>query len=392
MTYNFDKIVDRNNTGSLKWNWFDDDILPMWVADMDFQSPEPILRALHTHVEHGVFGYGLPQKKLSETICARMARLYDWQVTPEEIVFLPGLVSGVNVMCRAFGEPGSGVLVQTPIYPPFLSAPANHSQILQTADLATIDQGETTGYTVDFDLFERTITKETRLFLLCHPHNPTGLSYTVDELTEMAEICARHDVIICSDEIHCDLLLDDTIHVPMAAVSPEISQNCITLMAPSKTFNIPGLGCSFAIVQNPELLKRLERAKDGIVPWVNVLGLTAAQAAYDECDSWLAKLCDYLTDNRNFVIDYIAEEMPELHPTIPDATYLSWIYCEEAYIAGNPHKYFLEQAKVALNDGATFGKAGERFVRLNFGCPRSQLKMALDRMKVALDKSLDWKG
>ncbi|MDM8532989.1 PatB family C-S lyase [Anaerolineales bacterium HSG25] len=384
MTYNFDQEISRTKTGSIKWDWFGDDVLPMWVADMDFQAPPQVLNALQSHVTHGIFGYGVPQKALSETICARMADQYNWQVTPEQIVFLPGLVCGVNLVCRAYGEPSSGVLVQTPIYPPFLSAPSNQGQVLQTADLALVDKGATIGYEIDFAAFEAAITKQTKLFILCHPHNPTGVSYSVDDLTRMAEICARHGVIICSDEIHCDLLLDGTSHVPMAAVSPEISQNCITLMAPSKTFNIPGLGCSFAIVQNPDLLTQLNQARDGIVPWVNVLGLTAAQAAYDECDPWLADLRDYLTANRNFLTSYITEKLPSLRPTHPNATYLTWIDCRQSGIEDNPHKFFLEHGKVALNDGTAFGKAGEGFVRLNFGCPRSQLEEALDRMQTAL--------
>jgi cystathionine beta-lyase len=384
MTYNFDEIINRRESDSAKWRWYSPDALPMWVADMDFVSPEPVLRALRERVDHGVFGYPLPPAELAEVICQRMADRYGWIVTPAEIVYLPGLVSGVNAVCRAAGQPGDSVLVQTPVYPPFLSAPANHGQTLITAPLTEVTNGRTISYQIDFEAFEAAITPATRLFILCNPHNPIGRGYTRAELTEMAAICLRHNVLFCSDEIHSDLLLGDTHHIPTAALSPEIAQHTITLLAPSKTYNVPGLGCSIAIIQNKALRQRVEKAAMGIVPHVNVLGYVAALAAYRDGDDWLTQLLAYLTANRDYMVGFISRELPGIRTTVPEATYLAWLDCREAGL-DNPHKFFLNHAKVAMNNGADFGPGGEGFVRLNFGCPRSILEQGLHQLKEALN-------
>ncbi len=384
MTYDFDRPIERRGTDSYKWQDYGDDVLPLWVADMDFAAPEAVLRALHDRVNHGVFGYGRPPAELTEVICERMQRLYQWEVTPEQIIYLPGLVAGLNLVCRAMGEPGEGVLVQTPVYPPFLTAPENHHLTLQTAELIYRREGQLLRYEIDDDQFEAAITPSTRLFILCNPHNPVGRCYTQAELTRLAEICARHDLIICADEIHCDLRLDDVPHLPLAALSPEIANRCITLMAPSKTFNIAGLDCGFAIVSNPNLRRRLTVASRGIVPGVNVMGATAALAAFKEGQLWLDEVLPYLAANRDFLVDYVLHHLPGLSLTAPQATYLAWLDCREAGIEGNPHQFFLKQARVALNDGPNFGPCGEGFVRLNFGCTRATLVEALERMRLAL--------
>lgn len=384
MTYNFDLPVERRGSDSAKWHHYAADVLPMWVADMDFRSPEPVLRALHNRIEHGVFGYGLDSPELKEVMCARLARLYNWQITPADIVFLPGLVCGLNVVSRAVGEPGDGALVSTPVYPPFLSAPVNQGRVLHSAPLAVEQQGSTVRYTLDEDIFEGAIQANTRLFILCNPHNPVGRAFTRQELTRMAEISLRHDLVICSDEIHCDLLLDGTQHIPVASLDPEIGQRSITLLAPSKTYNLPGLGCSMAVIQNPELRKRVQQAAAGIVPHVNVLGYVAAIAAYAECEDWLDALRAYLTANRNFAVDFLRTHLPNIPTTDPEATYLLWLDCRNAGITGKPQAFFLEQAKVALNEGAWFGKEGEGFVRLNFGCTRATLAQGLEQLRAAL--------
>ncbi len=384
MTFTFDQPIERRNTGCMKWGTYGEDVLPMWVADMDFRSPEPVVQALLRRVEHGVFGYAHPTVELAAVICDRMQRLYNWAVSPDQIVFLPGVVSAINVACRAFGESGDGVLVQTPVYPPFLSAPANHSLALQTAPLIPVVQDHAIRYEIDYEAFEVVIAPRTRLFILCHPHNPTGCEYSPEQLTRLAETCMRHGVIIVSDEIHCELLLGGTRHTPMASLEPEFANHCITLMAPSKTFNIPGLNCCFAIVPNPEHRRRLTQAGAGIVPTMNALGLTAALAAYRDGGAWLAALLDYLTANRDLLVDYIGKLLPTVRTTIPQATYLAWLDCRDAGLPGNPFEFFLHKAKVALSDGAAFGPGGQGFVRLNFGCPRSQLVEALERMNVAL--------
>ncbi|HUM89840.1 MAG TPA: PatB family C-S lyase, partial [Candidatus Competibacter sp.] len=296
MRHNFDIPPVRRDTDSLKWQRYGD-ALPLWVADMDFLSPEPVLAALQERVAHGVFGYGAPPDALTETICARMAEHYRWTVTPEQIVYLPGLVSGLNVVCRAIGEPGDEVLVQTPVYPPFLSAPTNQDRRLLAAELTAEIRDGRLYYTIDDDAFAAAIGPRTRLFILCHPHNPVGRAFDATERTRLAAICERYDLAICSDEIHCDLLLDGRQHVPFATLSPEIARRCITLMAPSKTFNIAGLGASFAIIQNPELRRQFKHAMRGIVPDANILSLTAALAAYRHGGDWLRELLVYLAAN-----------------------------------------------------------------------------------------------
>ncbi len=386
MRHNFDIPPVRRDTDSLKWQRYGD-ALPLWVADMDFLSPEPVLAALQERVAHGVFGYGAPPDALTETICARMAEHYRWTVTPEQIVYLPGLVSGLNVVCRAIGEPGDEVLVQTPVYPPFLSAPTNQDRRLLAAELTAEIRDGRLYYTIDDDAFAAAIGPRTQLFILCHPHNPVGRAFDTTELTRLAAICERHDLAICSDEIHCDLLLDGRQHVPFATLSPEIARRCITLMAPSQTFNIAGLGASFAIIQNPELRRQFKHAMRGIVPDANILSLTAALAAYRHGGDWLRELLVYLAANRDFAADYIAHHFSGVRATTPEATYLTWLDCREAGIFGNPHEFFLKNANVALNDGAAFGPGGEGFVRLNFGCSRTTLAEGLERMRVALTRA-----
>jgi cysteine-S-conjugate beta-lyase len=381
--FNFDQVIERRGSGSLKWQAYDSEVLPLWVADMDFASPEPVLQALHARIDHGLFGYEMPSADLTEVICARLARLYNWTVLPEQIVYLPSLVTGINVACRAAGRPGDAVLVQTPVYPPFLTAPGNHGLRLQTAELTPVVEGRTLRYEIDYAAFEAAITPETRLFLLCHPHNPTGFDYTPAQLSRLAEICLRHNLIMCSDEIHGDLLLGDTRHTPLGALSPEVAAASITLMAPSKTFNVPGLCCSFAVVPQRELRDRVNQASAGIVPWVNALGLTAALAAYREGDTWLVALRRYLTANRDLLVHFVQTRLPQLRTTVPEATYLAWLDCREA-VPGSPYEFFLNQARVALSDGDHFGSGGKGFVRLNFGCPRSRLLLALEKMEAAL--------
>jgi len=383
MAYDFDQPVVRAGTDSLKWQRYGA-ALPLWVADMDFSAPEPVLTALQQRIAHGVFGYGAPPDQLTETICARLADRYRWSVTPDQIVYLPGLVCGLNVVCRAIGEPGDAVLVQTPVYPPFLSAPVDQDRQLITAELNAELRAGRLYYTFDDAAFVAKISLKTRLFILCHPHNPVGRSFDRDELTRLAALCEQHDLIICSDEIHCDLLLDGRQHIPLATLAPEIAQRCITLMAPSKTFNIAGLGASFAIIQNPELRQRFKHAMRGIVPDVNLLALTAALAAYQHGSDWLRELLIYLAANRDYLLDDVDRHLPDMRITVPEATYLAWLDCRNAGIIGNPHSWFLNQARVALNDGATFGPGGEGFVRLNFGCPRTTLIAGLERIRHAL--------
>lgn len=392
MSYDFDRIVDRRSSNSAKWKRYDADVLPLWIADMDFPAPEPVIAALRRAVEHGIFGYEDPSPTLLRTVAERMQRLYDWEVTPEMVVAVPGLESGFNVAARAVCAPEDGLLVQTPVYYPFLRVPSNVGLVRQSARLRQVNHDHTLHYEVDWDAFEAAINLQeapTRMFLLCHPHNPTGQVYTRADLTRMAEMCEVEDIIICSDEIHSELLLGDTQHLPMATLSPEIAARTITLIAPSKTFNVAGLFCGFAIVPSETLRRRYKAEVERMTLHVNSLGLIAAQAALSgACDLWLADLRAYLKANRDFLVDYVRQNLPGVRVTVPEATYLAWLDCNDlirnGQIQGSPHKFFLEKARVALNEGADFGPGGEGFVRLNFGCPRQTLTEALERISSAL--------
>lgn len=382
MPYDFDTPIDRRCTESAKWCVYGDDVLPMWVADMDFVSPEPVVRALQERVAHGIFGYPAEPPELRPLIVERLKCLYEWQVSPEDLVFLPGVVVGFNVAIRAVSSPGDGVLAQTPVYYPILWAPANSGCSLDQMQLTQEPDG---AYSVDYGEFEAAITDRTRIFVLCNPHNPVGRVFRRDELEQMAEICLRHNVVICSDEIHCDLLFDGSRHLPIAALAPEVAEHTITLMAPSKTYNIAGFQFSVAIVQNPELRKAIQQAGAGLVSsHLGILSNTAALAAYRDGQQWLDEVLQYLQANRDLLHDYVKEHLPRIRMRKPEGTYLAWLDCREAGLPENPHKFFLKQARVAVNDGAAFGRGGEGFVRLNFGCPRSTLTEALERMRAAL--------
>lgn len=380
MKYNFDEIIDRSNSDSVKWNYYGKEVLPVWVADMDFVSPQPVIDALLKRVQHGVFGYPLPDPTLKEVICVRLRKLYGWVVTPDEIEFLPGVVNGFNAVIHALTKPGDGVLMQTPVYPPFLSASQNAQAIRQESQLVRGDDQ----YQIDFADFESQIKDNTSLFLFCNPHNPVGRVFTKQELEKLAEICLRHDMAICSDEIHCDLIFKGFQHIPIASLSPQIAAKTITLMAPSKTFNIAGLECSFAVIQNPEMKKRLQAAYQGLMSHVNIMGYTAALAAYQDGQEWLEQLLVYLEGNRDYLVDFVRQNLPDVKITVPEATYLAWLDFNRLNLPKNPSEFLLKEAKTALNDGKAFGSGGEGFARLNFGCPRKMLEDALNRLQEAV--------
>ncbi len=380
MTYDLDQLIDRRPSDSIKWHHYGEDALPLWVADLDFAAPEPVIRALRERVEHGIFGYGGEPPDLRPTIVDRLQRLYGWQVAPEALVFLPGVVVGFNLATQAVTSPGDGVLAQTPVYYPILYAPGNAGCTLDEMELTRQPDGT---YTVDYDALEAAITDRTRIFILCNPHNPVGRVFQSDELERMAEICLRHNLVICSDEIHCDLVFPGHQHLPIASLDPEIARRTITLMAPSKTYNVAGLDCSVAIVQDPELREQLKAARVGLVPGINIMGYTAALAAYRDGQPWLDAVLGYLESNLDYLLQYVHAHLPGITMSRPEGTYLAWLDCRQSGLPDNPHEFFLKEAKVAVNDGATFGRGGEGFVRLNFGCPRSTLEEALERMRLS---------
>ena len=374
MDLDFDRLVDRSESDSLKWGKYAGrDVLPLWVADMDFVAPPAVLAALRQRLEHGVLGYGKPSAALSDTVCRYLATQYGWVVAPDWLVWLPGLVPGLNVACRAIE---GDVMTATPIYPPFLSAPRFSGRALVTTPLK-LEEGE---WRMDLAAMEAAITPQTRLDLFCHPHNPVGRAWRQDELQAFADFCVRHDLIVCSDEIHCDLILDaERRHVPLGAFSPAMAERTITLMAPSKTFNIPGLACAFAVIPDAALRRRFTAELRGIMPDVNILGFAAAAAAFSDCEDWHRAMTAILRRNRDKVEAAVAAMPP---PTMShvEATYLAWIDARGLNV-DNPASFF-EAAGIGLSPGADFGAPG--WVRLNFACPAPILDEALRRMKVAI--------
>jgi len=395
MIYDFDEIIDRRPTDCAKWNLYDADVMALWVADMDFRSPQTVVDALRCRVDHGIFGYGMEPPELRPLLQERLQRLYGWHVDAEALVFVPGVVVGFNLATHAVIEGGDGLLAQTPVYYPILGVPDNTGCTLNSMELTPPGAGATGNgqYQIDLDAFEAAIGAHTRIFVLCNPHTPVGRVFTREELEAMAEICLRHDVVICSDEIHCDLVFSGHQHLPIASLDPEIEARTITLMAPSKTYNIAGLHASVAIIPNPELRERFLAARQGIVPRLDIMGFAAMLAAYQvperteagtDDDPWLEQVLRYLEANRDVVFDAV-NEIPGLSMTRPEGTYLAWIDCKAAGLVQEPHKFFLEKARVGLNAGAQFGPGGEGYVRLNFGCPRATLVAALERMRAALE-------
>jgi cystathionine beta-lyase len=382
MPYDFDRIIERRNTESNKWHKFPPDVLPLWVADMDFASPEPVIRALRERVEHGVFGYGVEQPEFHQVMHDRFLKRFGWTVEAEAMVLMNGVIPGFNTACRAFSGPGDGVLMMLPVYPPILRLPDN---VGMSRDGASLVRGADGRYTIDFDAVERAITPRTRMFLLCNPHNPVGRVFTREELLRLAEICLRHDLIICADEVHGDLIYNGYRHVPIASLDPEIEARTITLLAPSKTFNLAGLKSSLAVVPNRALREKFVASRADMVQAGNILGYTAMLAAYRDGQPWLDELLRYLESNRDFLVKYVRSNFPKIEMGVPEGTYLAWLDCRKASIPGHdPFTFFLESGRVAFNDGKTFGRGGEGFVRLNFGCPRALLEQGLERMTSAL--------
>jgi cystathionine beta-lyase len=383
MTFNFDAPPDRRGTDSQKWQKYAGrDVLPMWVADMDFEVAPAIVEALSARVGHGVFGYARPVSSTLDAIVESFSARYRWPVDPSWIVWLPGIVCGLNVAARAFAGDGDEVLSLSPIYPPFTTAPRNQGRVPRSVPLALSSAARR--WEIDWDALERAVTPRTKLLLFCHPHNPVARVWSRGEVERIAAFCARHDLVICSDEIHCDLLLEPGAeHEPFAVAVPGESGRLATFMAPSKTFNIPGLGTSFAIISDPGLRARFSKATAGIVAEVNALGYAACEAAYRSGEPWRRALIAYLRGNRDFLLEAVSRDLPGVRIEAPiEATYLAWLNVSDLGLA-NPVKHF-EGGGVGLSDGVPFGAAPGSYVRLNFGCARSTLAEGLRRMKAAL--------
>jgi cystathionine beta-lyase len=392
VTFDFDRAPDRRGGDSVKWSRYaGTDVLPLWVADMDFAAPPAVGEALRSRVEHGVFGYAGPWPSLVDAVRAHLEAEYAWSIDPAWLVWLPGLVSGLHVACRAVG---GAAFTATPIYPPFLSAPerlvtsplrlAVPPSPLPSPPEGARESRPAGRWEWDLAAVDAALGPDARLFLLCHPHNPVGRAWEEDELRAIDDLAARRGLVVCSDEIHCGLVLDEgRRHRPYATLSDAAARRSVTLLAPSKTFNVPGLGTAFAVIPDPALRAAFCRAMSGIVPHPNVLGLVACEAALRHGAEWRRALVAYLRGNRERVRSAVAA-MPGLSATPVEATYLAWIDARGAGLP-DPRRHF-EAAGVGLTGGRDFGPAGlyDGFVRLNFGCTRAVLDEALRRMRAAL--------
>jgi cystathionine beta-lyase len=369
----FEEIIDRSHTGSLKWDKYASrDVLPMWVADMDFRSPPAVLHALRERVSHGVFGYTLPDAELMQVLYKYLKDAHGFEVEREWIIWLPGLVPALNLTCRAF--PGD-ILTLTPVYPPFLTAPRFSGQPCTVSPL----QPRETHWEIDWDDLESKIRPETSVLLLCNPHNPVGKVFRREELERLGELACRHDFVVCSDEIHCDLILDPKEkHIPMATLAPEVQARTISLYAPSKTYNLPGLSCSFAVISDPSLRKQFKKTIRGIITEVNAMGYAACRTAYREGEAWRRELLVVLRENRDFLYQFVADHCPEIQMLPMAATYLAWMDVR-ALELDDPAEWF-ESHGLGLSDGRSFGDAGAGYLRMNFGCPRETLEAGCMRL------------
>lgn len=376
----FDCVHERRGTGSSKWSKYPADILPMWVADMDFPAAPEIVDAIRNRLEHPLLGYGVAKDELRAQIIADMKSKYDWTVTAEEIVFLPGVEPGFNMALKAMLQPGDGLLVQTPVYRPILNAAGHWDLVRREAPLTP----GASGWTMDVAAFEAELS-HSKAFLLCNPQNPTGKVFTAEELAAIADLCRRNDTLIISDEIHCDLLFDGRRHIPMATISEDAADRTITLMAASKTYNIAGLKTAFAIIRNRDIREKFAASRLGMVDSVNILGLEATLAAFSEADRWKADMLAYIEANRDFLSEEIARRFPAIRLIKAEATFLAWLDCSALGLGEDPQAFFVEKGKVGFSAGAEFGDQFGQYIRVNFGCPRQLLVEGLDRMQAALE-------
>ncbi|MDE0306767.1 MAG: PatB family C-S lyase [Albidovulum sp.] len=380
MTFDFETVIERLGTGSSKWSRYAPDVTPMWVADMDFPPDPGIIAAIRERLDHPMLGYGIPTDDLRDTLVNAMLRDHGWSIEPDALVFLPGVEPGFNMALRAFLEPGDGVVLETPVYRPLLVAPEFWRLRRVDVPLQPDGQGR---WSSDPAHLERAAARAKAL-LLCNPQNPTGRVMTRSEIEGLAEICLRNDLVVISDEIHCGLALDGREHVPIASLSSEIGKKTITLMAASKTWNIAGLKAAFAIVPDAEIRSQFAAARSGLVDSVNILGLVAMKYAFANGEKWRKAVTLQLAKNRDLLQSVVRRVLPEARMFPAEGSFLGWADFGRYDLSASPHKFFLENARVALSDGAEFGVGYEDWARINFGCPPAILRDSLERMEKAV--------
>ena len=382
MTYNFDQIIERKKTNSTKWLKFSDpEVIPMWIADMDFTCPDEITDAMHERINLGVFGYTDSYLNLTEVFIQRVKENSGWEIEKDWIVWIPGGVVGLNVACKTTLAPGEIVMVPSPIYAPFTEAPENMERGFVKTNLIDVNGR----LEIDFDSVRSLITEDTKMFSFCNPHNPGGTVFRADEIEELSNICKEKGIIVCSDEIHSDLVLEEGLkHISFANFNEYNQENSITIMGPCKTYNLAGFPIAAAIIPNKELRDDFKRSSKGIVSHIDNIAFVAAEAAYSKAENWHSNLLDYLRINKELLLQAI-NEIEGLSLQGPEAGFLGWIDCRESDLE-NPSKFFIEKAKVGVYDGAWFGD--KNYVRINFGCPRSVLDEAIARIKKAFSQRI----
>lgn len=385
MKYNFDEIIDRRDTASIKWNpeeEKDGKLLPMWVADMDFKTAPEIIEDLEKRVKHGIYGYFKLEEDFYQSIINWVKKRHGWNIKKEWIVITPGVVSGLNISVNEFIEKGEGVIVQPPIYPPFYKVIENSEALALNNELIRVD-GK---YEMNFEELELQ-AKQAKMLILCSPHNPTGRVWKKLELDKLVDICEKNDLLLISDEVHSDLIIGDNKHIPVASISPEIENNSITFISPSKTFNLAGLSTSIAIISNEDIRKRfVENMERNKIPGTNTFGKLSLQSAYEKGEDWLEELLIYIEENMDYAIKYIEENIPEIKIEKPEGMYLMWLdFRELKRDQARLNKILIEEGRILLNDGSTYGDGGNGFFRLNIACPREILKDGLNRIKKSVE-------
>ncbi|MCM3001750.1 pyridoxal phosphate-dependent aminotransferase [Paenibacillus cellulositrophicus] len=386
---NFHQPIERINTDSFKWDDLKrifgvSDVLPMWVADMDFAAPDSVISALNSRVEHGVFGYTMQSDAYNQAVAHWMKSRHRWSIDKEWIVFCPGVVPALSFIVQAFTEPGDKVAIQTPVYPPFYSVVTDHGRELVQNPLKEQDGY----YTMDLEALEQSLDDQVKLFILCSPHNPVGRVWRREELEAVAKLCMERGILMVSDEIHADLVYEEGTHIPFASLSEEIQENCIICTAPSKTFNIAGLNTSNIIIPNDSIRRRFKKTLELYhVNSISTLGSAATQAAYNDGKAWLDEALVYMKANMEYVSQYLGEHIPEIKTRVPEATYLMWLDFRALQMSPDDlEQFLLNKAKLALNKGSAFGKEGEGFMRLNIACSRSLVEEAMKRLDQAVQE------
>jgi len=387
MKYNFDKIVNRKNTNSAKYDmskemFGTDNILPMWVADMDFETPDFIVNSLRKRIEHHIFGYSTKPDSYYNSIINWMKNRHNWDIKKDWITSSPGVVPAINMAVLAFTNPKDKIIIQPPVYHLFSAAvQENDRQIINNQ--LKLENGK---YQIDFDDLEKKIKNDVKMLIFCNPHNPGGMVWNRDDLLKLGNLCVENNVLLVSDEIHSDMVYEKT-HIPISSLSPAIANNTITCMAPSKTFNLAGLSSSVLIIQNEEIRNKFNHLLHNLhIHYGNIFGNIALESAYTYGEKWLKQLLIYLKENINFVVDYFQDNIPKIKVIVPDATYLMWLDCRNLNLSNKELKnFFIQKAKIGLNDGPSFGPGGEGFQRINIGYPRSIIEAVLKKIKKAVD-------